>query len=77
MAQQEGLLSSIRIRATAESDGELHLRGLPLHKGEEADVIVLTERGTDDEMLAVLKHDPSWAWLHDPAEDVYTEDDVQ
>lgn len=73
----ESLLNSVRIRATAESDGELHLRGLPIHKGEEADVIVLTEGGPDDEMLAVLKHDPSWAWLHDPAEDVYTEDDVQ
>ena len=40
-------------------------------------MIVLTEGGSDDEMLAVLKHDPAWAWLHDPAEDVYTEDDVQ
>lgn len=71
-------MSSIRIRATAENDGELHLRGLPIHKGEAADVIVVTEPGGgDDEVLAILQHDPAWAWLLDPAEDVYTENDIR
>ena len=66
-------MGSIRIRATAEADGELHLRGLPIQKGQEAEVIVLTEGSTDGALLAVLEHDPSWSWLHDPAEDIYTE----
>ena len=67
----------LRIRATAEADGELHLRGLPIQKGEEAEVLVLTAGSTDDALLAVLEHDPAWAWLHDSAEDVYTEEDVR
>lgn len=67
----------LRIRATAEADGELHLRGLPIQKGEEAEVLVLTEGSTDDALLAVLERDPAWAWLHDSAEDVYTEGDVR
>ena len=72
--------SAIRIEAEAEADGELHLRGLPIQKGQKAQVIVITngEDGpSDDAVLALLRHDPSWAWLHDPAEDVYTEEDVR
>jgi hypothetical protein len=67
----------IRIRATADVDGELHLRGLPIHKGEVAEVIVLTEDPSDDDILALLQSDPTWAWLFDPAEDVYTEADLR
>ncbi|MBI4493423.1 MAG: hypothetical protein HY690_11600 [Chloroflexi bacterium] len=70
-------MSPIRIRATAEADGELHLRGLPIQKGQEAEVIVLTEEPTDDALLALLEHDPSWAWLRDPAEDIYSEEDAR
>ena len=69
-------MGPLRVRATAEADGELHLRGLPIRKGQEADVIVVTDRSSDDELLAVLENDPSWAWLRDPAEDLYTEEDV-
>jgi hypothetical protein len=69
-------MGPLRVRATAEADGELHLRGLPIRKGQEADVIVVTDRSSDDELLAVLEHDPSWAWLRDPAEDLYTEEDI-
>ena len=65
-------MNSIRLRATAEADGELHLRGLPILKGQQAEVIVLTDESTDDAVLAILEHDPGWAWLHDPAEDIYT-----
>jgi hypothetical protein len=70
----------IRVRVTAEADGELHLRGLPLQRGQEAEVIVPTdadETNTDHVLLAVLRHDPAWAWLQDPAEDLYAEADVQ
>jgi hypothetical protein len=70
-------MSSIRVRATAEVDGELHLRGLPIHKGQEAEVIVLPEGSTDSATLSILEHDPAWAWLHEEAEDVYTEEDVR
>lgn len=61
-----------RVRATAEADGELHLRGLPIRRGEEAEAIMLTEGTADEALLAVLEHDPGWAWLHDPAEDIYS-----
>jgi hypothetical protein len=67
----------IRIRATADADGELHLRGLPVHGGEVAEVIVLTEEPSDDDVLALLRSDPTWAWLFDPAEDVHTEEDLR
>ena len=70
-------MGSIRFRARVEADGELHLRGLPLQKGEEADVIVLTDDSEDAALLSILQHDPAWSWLRDPAEDVYTEEDVR
>ena len=70
-------MTSIRVRATAEADGELHLRGLPILKGQQAEVIVLTDDSTDNAVLAILEHDPGWAWLHDPAEDIYTEQDAR
>ena len=77
----EESVSAIRLRVSAHADGELRLRGLPIRKGEQAEVIVLTD-GLDEPMadevtLAILQHDPAWAWLHDPAEDVYTEADVR
>jgi hypothetical protein len=70
-------MMAIRIHATAQTDGELHLRGLPIQKGQQAEVIVLTEQSTDDSLLTVLQHDPGWAWLSDSAEDLYTEADVR
>ena len=74
-------MSAIRLRVQADADGELRLRGLPIRKGEQADVIVLTDEPDDERAdeatLAILRHDPAWAWLHDPAEDVYSEADVQ
>ena len=70
-------MKPIRVRATADADGELHLRGLPIRRGDEAEVIVLTEHAGDDALLAVLEHDPGWAWLHDPAEVIYSEQDTR
>jgi hypothetical protein len=74
-------MSAIRLRVLADEDGELHLRGLPIRKGEQAEVIVLTdaldEPSVDETTLAILQHDPAWAWLRDPDEDVYTEADVK
>jgi hypothetical protein len=70
-------MNPVRVRATAEADGELHLRGLPIQKGQRAEVIVLTEGSSDDALLAVLEHDPGWTWLHDPAEDIYSEEDAR
>jgi hypothetical protein len=70
-------MTPIRVQATAEVDGELHLRGLPIQKGQQAEIIVLTEPSADDALVAVLENDPGWAWLHDRAEDVYTEADVR
>ena len=70
-------MSSVRVRAIAQADGELYLRGLPIRKGQEAEVIVLTDESTDDALLAVLQHDPAWAWILAPEEDVYTEADAR
>lgn len=70
-------MSPIRVRAVAEVDGEIHLRGLPIQKGQRAEVIVLTDENPDEALLSMLAHDPGWQWLRDEAEDVYTEDDVR
>jgi hypothetical protein len=66
----------IRVHARAEVDGEIHLRGLPIVKGQEAEVIVLASgegESVDEALLALLQNDPAWAWLKDSGEDVYTE----
>ena len=52
-------MSAIRVRATAETDGELHPRELPIQKGQQAEVIVLTEGTSDDALLSALTHDPA------------------
>ncbi|HEY8691567.1 MAG TPA: hypothetical protein VIR57_02385 [Chloroflexota bacterium] len=70
-------MAPIRVHATVESDGELHLRGLPMHKGQQADVIIVPEEPADNVTLAMLRDDPGWAWLHDAAEDIYTEKDAR
>jgi hypothetical protein len=74
-------VTAIRLRVLADEDGELRLRGLPIRKGQHAEVIVLTdgldETSADEATLAILQHDPAWAWLHDSDEDVYSESDVR
>lgn len=69
------------MQVSAEEDGELHLRGLPIRKGEPAEVIVLMdahkEPSADEVALAILRHDPAWQWLWDPSEDLYSESDVR
>jgi hypothetical protein len=74
-------MSAITLHVSAEEDGELRLRGLPLRKGDFAEVIVLTDLQHDppgdEAVLAILRHDPAWAWLWDPSEDLYGEDDVR
>ncbi len=73
-------MTAIRLQVTAEDDGELRLRGLPIQRGEKAEVIVLTsasDEPTDGSLIELLTHDPAWAWLKDPAEDMYSEQDVQ
>jgi hypothetical protein len=74
------VVAAIRLRVASEADGELRLRGLPIRKGEQAQVIVLTDEdgdSSDEITLSILREDPAWAWLHDPAEDVYTAQDVR
>lgn len=70
-------MALIRVRAKASSDGELHLAGLPIKQGQDAEVIILLEGSSDEDLLAVLQNDPGWAWLKDPAEDIYTEEDTR
>jgi hypothetical protein len=70
-------VTTVRMRATADADGELRLRGLPVRKGDVADVIVLIDGDEGDSVLSILQNDPSWAWLKDPDEDLYTERDAR
>lgn len=81
MSRARAIMSAIRRRVLADADGELRLQGLPIKKGEHAEVIVLTDAlddaTADETTLAILRHDPAWAWLHDAAEDVYTEADIR
>jgi len=69
--------SPIRVRATAQADGELRLAGLPLQQGQRVSVVIMPEESGDDGLLSILEHDPAWAWLRDPAEDVYTIEDAR
>jgi hypothetical protein len=73
-------MDAIRLHTTVEVDGEIRLRGLPLKRGQSAEVVIISdgeEQQGDDALLALLTHDPAWQWIHDPAEDLYTEQDVQ
>lgn len=70
-------MDPIRVRTTASADGELHLRGLPIRKGEQAEGIVFPDEINSDAFLSVLAHDPTWDWFRDPAEDVYSEEDIR
>jgi len=36
-------MEAIRIRKIVETEGEIHLRGLPLRKGQQVEMIVLVE----------------------------------
>jgi hypothetical protein len=69
-------VSLTRVRAIVDADGELHLRGLPVQKGQRVEVIVLADGVDDDTLVAMLQTDPGWSWLRDPAEDIYSEADV-
>lgn len=68
-------MKPIRHRATTEADAELQVRGLPIRRGEESGVVVLIEDAGDEAVLVVLEHDPGWAWLHDPEDDIYSAPD--
>lgn len=70
-------MTTLRLRATADADGELRLRGLPVRKGDTAEVIVVLDGDQADAVMAILQHDPAWAWLKDQGEDLYSEQDVK
>ncbi|MBC7249922.1 MAG: hypothetical protein H5T62_06510 [Anaerolineae bacterium] len=72
-------MNAIRIFTRSEKDGELLLQNLPVKKGQAVEVIVLTEGIADETalILSALQHDPGYAFLRDPAEDLYTEADVR
>ncbi len=46
-------------------------------KSQDAEVTIPPRDRDEDPVIGVLRHDPAWAWLHDPAEDVYTEEDAR
>ncbi len=69
----------IRRHIVPDRDGEIFLRDLPVTKDQEIDVIIVTDRFSpeDQQTMAMLQNDPGWAFLWDPAEDVYTLDDIK
>jgi len=72
-------MQAVRILTRPEKDGELVLKGLPVKAGVPVEIIILTQDVTDETalILSVLQHDPGYAFLRDPAEDLYTEEDVK
>jgi hypothetical protein len=72
-------MQAVRILTRPEKDGELILKDLPVRKGVSVEVIILSPEVTDETalILSALQHDPAYAFLHDPAEDLYTEEDVR
>jgi len=77
--QEDNSMNAIRILTKSEKDGELLLQNLPVRKGQAVEVIVLTGEVADETalILSALQHDPGYAFLRDPAEDLYTEADVR
>jgi len=72
-------MQAVRILTRPEKDGELILKDLPVRKGVSVEVIILTQEMIDETalILSALQHDPGYAFLRDPAEDLYTEADVR
>jgi len=67
-------MQAVRILTRPEKDGELILKDLPVRKGVSVEVIILTQEMIDETtlILSALQHDPGYAFLRDPAEDLYT-----
>jgi hypothetical protein len=72
-------MQAVRILTRPEKDGELILTDLPVRKDVPVEVIILTQEVIDETalILSALQHDPGYAFLRDPAEDLYTEADVR
>ena len=72
-------MQAVRVLTRPEKDGELILKDLPVRKGVSVEVIILTQEviGETALILSALQHDPGYAFLRDPAEDLYTEADVR
>lgn len=72
-------MNAIRVLVRPEKDGELVLQDLPVQKEQLLEVIILTHEASEEEALtlSLIQHDPSYAFLWDDAEDLYTEADVK
>ena len=73
------LMNTIRLLTRPQKDGELLLTGLPITKTQLLEVIILSQKAAieEDPVLSLLQHDPGYAFLRDPAEDLYTIADVK
>ncbi len=72
-------MQAIKRHVIPEQDGELALRDVPVKKDHPVEVIILSEDVSPEcaATLALLRHDPGWAFLWDPQEDVYTQEDAE
>ena len=79
IVKEDKTMQAVRILIRPEEDGELVLRDLPVRKGVPVEVIILTQEVIDETalILSALQHDPGYVFLRDPAEDLYTEEDVR
>ena len=67
-------MQAVRVLTRPEKERELILKDLPVRKGVSVEVIILTQEMIDETglILSALQHDPGYAFLRDPAEDIYT-----
>lgn len=72
-------METIKRHVVPERDGEIVLRDLPVLKDQQLEVIILADNLSPEtqQTLAVLQSDPTWAFLRDPAEDIYSENDAK
>lgn len=73
-------MHAIRLKTIVGRDRELHLANVPVRKGEQVEVIILQEEDESDAdsfIAGILCHDPTWQWLADEEEDLYSDDDLE
>ena len=72
-------MQAVRLRVIPEEGGVLHFSRLPVIPGRPVEVIIRSDELSSEcrQSLAALQNDASYAFLTDPAEDLYTLDDLK
>lgn len=72
-------MQAIHLTVVPDKEGELHLTDLPIPRGRPVELVLLTEELSPEcrQSLDVLERDPSWAFLKEPSEDLYSLADLK